>query len=143
MDHRIILCRSDLLRLRALLGAPERSAAADREHLHDLRHEMDRATIVPAEELPADVVALGSTVTVLDVESNLRTQYTLALPSQANVTEGRISVLAPLGTALIGVRVGDIVEWHMPGGFRRLRIEAVQQASGHDEPPAPRKRLAA
>ncbi|HWK73950.1 MAG TPA: GreA/GreB family elongation factor [Povalibacter sp.] len=142
METRIMLSRPDLLWLRTLLGAHARTAAVDREHLLYLQDELDRAVVVEVESLPADVVALASCVTVLDLESGVHSEYTLVLPSQADVAEGRISVLAPLGTTLLGCRVGDEVEWRMPGGLRRLRIEAVKQSQHLDDGP-PGKRLAA
>lgn len=142
METRITLSRPDLLWLRTLLGTRARTAVVDREHLLDLQDELERAVVVEAGSLPADVVALASSVTVLDVESGVHSEYTLVLPAQADVAEGRISVLAPLGTALLGYRVGDVVEWRMPGGLRRLRIEAVKHAQHLDDGP-PGKRLAA
>jgi regulator of nucleoside diphosphate kinase len=126
MESRIVLSKQDLLRLRALLNAGISVRAADREHLLDLEQEIDRAAIVEDRSLPADVVALDSRVTLFDLESATREHYTLVLPAAANATAGRISVLAPLGTALLGYSAGDVVEWRMPGGVRRMRIEAVQ-----------------
>ncbi len=142
METRIMVSRPDLLWLRTLLGASARAAAVDREHLLDLQEELERAVVVEAGSLPADVVALASGVTVLDVESGVHSEYTLVLPPQSDVAGGRISVLAPLGTALLGCRVGDVVEWCMPGGLRRLRIEAVKHSQHLDDGP-PGKRFAA
>jgi regulator of nucleoside diphosphate kinase len=65
-------------------------------------------------------------VQVRDLDSGVRRVYTLVLPSQADVTRGSISILAPLGTALLGYRAGDEVEWRMPGGPVRLTIEEVR-----------------
>lgn len=135
MDKRIVLSKQDLLRLRALLGTYASLSAMDRENLLDLRDEIERAAIVEMEQLPADVVTLDSSVRVRDIETNLRTTYQLVLPSQANLANGRVSVLAPLGTALLGFREGDEVEWTMPGGLRRLRIEAVMQADKSPDDP--------
>ena len=75
--------------------------------------------------MPADVVTLNSTVRVIDLESSEATDYTIVMPGEANYEAGRISVLAPLGTALLGYRVGDEIEWDVPRGIRRLRIDAV------------------
>jgi regulator of nucleoside diphosphate kinase len=126
MEGRIVLSKQDLLRLRPLLNARTRARASDREHMLDLEQEIERAAIVEEGALSDDVVAVGSTVTLFDLESAAHAHYTLVLPSAANASEGRISVLAPLGTALLGYSVGDIVEWRMPGGVRRLCIEAVR-----------------
>lgn len=145
MDKRIVLSKQDLLRLRALFGTYASLSGMDRENLLDLKDEIERAAIVEMEQLPADVVTLDSRVQVRDVETNLRTTYQLVLPSQANLANGRVSVLAPLGTALLGFREGDEVEWTMPGGLRRLRIESVTQAEKSPDDPVPgsRERIAA
>ena len=143
MDSRIVVSQRDLLRLRSLLSPHARRAASDRDHLLELEDEIDRATIVGADALPSDVVALESTVIVLDVDSGSHASYTLVLPAQADIAEGRVSVLAPLGTALLGCRVGEVVEQRAPGGLRRLRIHAVQHAAPTGDEPRERRRAAA
>jgi regulator of nucleoside diphosphate kinase len=140
MEGRIILSTRDLLRLRALLSS-HRASANDRAHVLDLQQEMDRAAIVDA--APTNVVAIGSTVIVLDVETGAHNHYTLVLPEQAEAAEGRISVLAPLGTALLGCRIGDIVEWSMPGGMYRLQIKDVLHAHHSGDDPEAMRWLAA
>jgi regulator of nucleoside diphosphate kinase len=70
---------------------------------------------------------LESTVDVRDLDSGEVDRFTLTLPEQANAAEGRLSILAPLGTALLGYSEGDEFSWEMPGGIRRLRIERVNQ----------------
>lgn len=133
MESRIVLSRLDVLRLRSLLARHQ--ASADPRNLLDLEDEVERAIIVEEDMLPPDIVAIGSNVRVLDLQSGLHEHYVLVLPGQVDVARGRISVLAPLGTALIGCRVGDVVEWHMPGGLRRLRIEAVLHGEVLPAPP--------
>ena len=77
---------------------------------------------------------MNSVATIVDITVDLtgssRREITLVYPHEAEAASGRISVLAPLGTALLGYREGDEVEWLMPGGMRRLRIESVR---GPDE----------
>lgn len=126
MDSSIVVSKPDLQRLRSLLRPP---AWSDSPEVLDLEAELDRATIVDPESLPPDVVAMDSTVTLVDIESGQREVFQLVVPSQADISQGRISVLAPLGTALLGYRVGDEVTWRMPRGVRRVRIEAVKQPS--------------
>jgi len=75
---------------------------------------------------------MHSEVRVLDLESGERSDYALVFPREADVSAKRISVVAPLGTALLGFREGDTVEWMMPGGIRRLRIERVHQPAPGD-----------
>jgi regulator of nucleoside diphosphate kinase len=96
--------------------------------LHELESELERAIVVAREAVPAQVVAMDSAVSVLDLASGQRREYTLVYPADADPAAGRISVLAPLGTALLGYRQGDELEWLMPGGLRRLRIESVRSA---------------
>jgi regulator of nucleoside diphosphate kinase len=125
-NDRIIVTKSDLERLRGILGSPNKSAR-DTEHLLDLSDELDRAQVVPEDEMPSDVVTLQSQVRVRDRETGMVSNYTLVSPAQADVSSGHVSVVAPLGTALLGYREGDEVEWRMPGGVRRLWIERVMQ----------------
>jgi regulator of nucleoside diphosphate kinase len=125
-NDRIVVTRSDLKRLRAILGSRGISVR-DREHLLDLSVELDRAHVVHDDEVPSDVVTLQSQVRVRDPETGMASNYTVVSPAQADVSLGHVSVLAPLGTALLGYREGDEVEWQMPGGIRRLWIERVIQ----------------
>lgn len=125
-NSRIVLIEPDVQRLRAILGSRSGSLR-DRAHLVDLYEELERARVVDAEEIAADVVTMQAEVCVRDSETGVSREYTLVSPTQADLASGRISVLAPLGTALLGYREGDEVEWQMPGGVRRLRIERVRQ----------------
>ena len=131
--EQIFITREDkkrLLRVLPRLG----TEYADREDLVLLGEELERAVEVEPEAVPADVVTLSSTVRVTDLESSAAMDYTIVMPGEANYDAGRISVLAPLGTALLGYRVGDEIEWEVPRGVRRLRIDAVlfqQEAAAH------------
>lgn len=125
MNSRIlVITYDDMERLRGLLDAT-RSFHRDREYLALLEEELDRAEMVPAEAVPEDVVTMHSTVRVRELDTGKRTTYTLVFPREADFKRNRISVLAPIGTALLGYRAGDVVEWNMPAGGRRLLIESV------------------
>ena len=87
--------------------------------------ELERARIATFDEVPENVVTIHSRVQVLDLVSGQRRELTLVLPAESDALAGRISVLAPVGTALLGYRAGDVVEWRVPGGLRRMRIESV------------------
>jgi regulator of nucleoside diphosphate kinase len=127
-ESHIIVSDRDVSRLRGLLNARSDATFRDQGHLHQLRSELERALVLPAGELPVGIVTIDSEVRVVDLDSGKRSVMTLVLPREAEVGEQRISVLAPLGTALLGFRAGDDVEWEMPGGTRRLHIEHVTQA---------------
>jgi regulator of nucleoside diphosphate kinase len=122
----IVVREIDARRLRGLLAARRDSTLRDEAHLDELESELERALLVSADAVPPDVVVMDSAVCVLDLANDERREFTLVYPAEADPRVGRISVLAPLGTALLGFREGDEVEWLMPGGLRRLRIEQVR-----------------
>jgi regulator of nucleoside diphosphate kinase len=90
-----------------------------------LEREVERAVVVRPEDVPPSVVTMNSKVEVLDPDAEERRCLTLVFPSMANFEEGLVSVLAPLGTALLGSREGEAIEWTTPRGVRRLRVERV------------------
>jgi regulator of nucleoside diphosphate kinase len=128
----IVLSEADAQRLRGLLAA-RAASSHDQEHLLELQAELERAVVRASSEVPADVVTMNAQVRVLDLATGERRQFMLVLPADADVTAQRISVLAPLGTAVLGYREGDEVEWVMPGGLRTLRIERVTQPDPADD----------
>jgi len=124
-DRPIVIAASDAARLRGLLTA-RGTAVQDQDH-HELTAELERALVLAKDEVPADVITMNSRASVLDLTSGVNQEWMLVFPAEADVSAQRISVLAPLGTALLGYREGDEVEWEMPGGLRRLRVGKVRQ----------------
>jgi regulator of nucleoside diphosphate kinase len=126
MDPReIYITHYDLTRLKELLQVGISSAGRDRESLESLHNELDRAHIMEPTAVPHDVVTMNSRVRLRDLETNAEKTYILVFPSEANLEQRKISVLAPIGTAILGYRVGDTVEWRVPRGMRNLRIEEI------------------
>jgi regulator of nucleoside diphosphate kinase len=124
-DRPIYVTRLDAMRLRALLRRQTDAPLRDQDHLRELLAEIERAIVVEPDALPPDVITMGSHVWLRDLVTGTRSEYTLVFPAEVNVAARRLSVLAPLGTALLGYRQGDEVVWDMPGGVRRLRVELV------------------
>ena len=124
-QRHIVITRDDMARLRELVRQGRKASRRDQDHLAELDQELDRAEIIGAEELSPDVVTMHSTVRVADLETGARRVYTLVFPVEADIEENRISILAPIGTALIGYRAGDSVLWKTPGGTKHLEIEEV------------------
>jgi regulator of nucleoside diphosphate kinase len=120
----IYFSKSDYERLRVLVDIRVHQRA-ERSTVSQLERELDRAEIVPEEALPADVITMHSTFKLVDLDTNAEHVYTVVYPHEANADRGRISVLAPIGTAVLGYRTGDVVEWEVPAGRRRFRIEEV------------------
>jgi regulator of nucleoside diphosphate kinase len=121
----IFIAEDDRARLDALIRR-----ALDRQvhpivNLAALAGELRRAQVVPRSKIPRDVVTMHSTVRVRDLETGEAETYTLVYPDEADIEASRLSVLAPVGTALLGYRAGDVVEWPVPAGVARLRIEEV------------------
>jgi regulator of nucleoside diphosphate kinase len=121
MRDRIYITDSDFERLRRLIAGRRSSNSVDQEYLDILEHELDRAEIVQPDAIPHDVVTMNSEVRLRDLESGAVQVYHLVLPSQKR-TGNSISVLAPIGTAMLGYRAGDVIEWQVPKGIRRLKI---------------------
>lgn len=125
MNHTpIYLSRYDYTKLRLLLSTALYSSA-NNAALQKLREELDRAAVIDPAAIPTDVVTMDSAVEFEDLETGEIEEYTITFPERADVDSGRMSILAPIGTALIGCRVGNIVKWSTPGGIRRLKIRRV------------------
>jgi regulator of nucleoside diphosphate kinase len=124
-QRHIVITRDDMARLRELVRQGRKAWRRDQEHLVELDQELDRAEIIDAEDLSPDVVTMHSTVRVRDLDTGASRVYTLVFPVNADIEKKRISVLAPIGTALIGYRAGDHVEWLTPGGAKRFQVEEV------------------
>jgi regulator of nucleoside diphosphate kinase len=90
-----------------------------------LLEELHRALIVDPKEVPNDVITMNSRAELLDLENGETVTFTLVFPAEANIEEGKISVLAPIGAAMLGYRVEDEFEWNVPDGLRRMRVTRV------------------
>ena len=100
----------------------------DRAHLtyvNRLEEELDDAEIVAGEEIPPDVVTMRSKVKLKDLDTDEDQIFSIVFPAEANSDEGKISILAPLATALLGYRRGDTVEFQAPARVRKLKIVEI------------------
>ena len=122
----IVLTRPDHERLRLLVETVRARRRWEEIHLLALAEELESAEIVEPDAVPPDVVTMRSRVRVLDMVSGHESTYTISYPVEANLDAGKLSVLAPIGTALLGYREGDVVEWPVPGGVRVLKIEKLE-----------------
>ena len=122
----VLITEVDYGRLQRLVESSSQFRKRDSEHLEGLQQELERAIVVTAGEMPQDVVTMNSRVRVKDLDSGRESTYQIVFPSAADVRENRISVLAPIGTALLGYRAGTTVEWRVPSGMRRFRILKVE-----------------
>jgi regulator of nucleoside diphosphate kinase len=132
MNHTpIYISYDDYTKLRLLLTTALYSGASDA--LRKLGDELDRAAVVHSSALPSNVVTLDSTVKFEDLATGEIEEYTITFPDRSDVEARRISVLSPIGTALLGCRVGDIVKWSTPGGIRQLKVRGVTSPVASNE----------
>ncbi len=132
----IYITEPDYNRLSGLIERTRERNGVDREYLNKLEAELDRAEIVDSRDVPADVVTMRSKVRLQDLVSGESNTYSLVFPTEADFASGKISVLAPIGTAILGYRVGDTIEWPVPSGLRKLKVEQIlyqpESAGDHD-----------
>jgi regulator of nucleoside diphosphate kinase len=124
-ERTIHITNFDMDRLMDLIDRARIQAKRNKTNLDQLEQELTRAILMEPRDIPRDVVTMNSRVVITDVDSGETTSCVLVFPSDANASENRISVLAPLGTALLGYREGDVVEWRVPAGIKRLRVDQV------------------
>jgi regulator of nucleoside diphosphate kinase len=124
-QRNIILSSADRDQLLRLIDSARLDSRVASENLDALEGELGRATVVPPGEVPADVVTMNSTVWFKDLDSDDIESYTIVVPNKANLAQGRISIFAPLATAMLGYRLHDVVEWKVPAGKVRLEITKV------------------
>ncbi len=123
--RRIYITASDLRRLCNVVSTELALDCGSNRHLAELIAELQRAEIVASDEVPDDVVTMNSTVVLRDLETDEVETYTLVYPNHADIARNRLSVLAPVGTAILGYHVGDVIRWRVPSGVRRLRVDEV------------------
>lgn len=122
-DH-IRITRSDYERLSSLVDGGRSFSGSDAQSIGRLAQELDRAEIVESDALPGDVITMNSRATLKDLDSGELKEYRLIFPTQGRQGND-VSILAPIGTAMLGYRVGDIIEWQVPRGMRRFEVVEV------------------
>lgn len=121
----IFITEFDKDRLDELVRVAEDFGGGGRPDLQDLKGELARANIVVPEHVPANVITMNSTVLLRDVDSSEEMTCTLVFPKNADIGRARVSVLAPIGMAILGYAEGDVVEWPVPSGMAQIAIEKV------------------
>ncbi len=124
-NRTIIISDVDHQRLEALVESARYDASLHQEYLDALEGELKRAQIVPQSEVPNEVITMNSVIRLRDLDTDEVDQFQLVYPADADMAQHRISVLAPVGTAILGYQLGDVIEWPVPAGLRRLRVEMV------------------
>ena len=124
-QRQIFITAFDKKRLDELIAVAREFDEHGRDDLDDLAAELARAKVIEPKKVPANVVTMNSKVILHDLDTSEDLTYSLAFPNEADIDSGAISVLAPVGTAILGYREGNVVEWAVPSGKRRIRIEKI------------------
>ena len=120
--RRIQITEPDLARVADLLDRERRWPGMDRELLRAVSQKVGGAELVRSDEITRDVITLQSRVRVKDLDTGMDATYLLVAPTHASAEAGTISVLSPMGAALLGCREGDTIECRVPGGPSRLKV---------------------
>lgn len=122
---KLILNRLDFLRIQKSIDNAKLVKSINAAEAESLLRELNSATIVEPEEIPSNVVTMNSIVKISFLISNQQTQFQIVYPQQANLKEKKISIFSPVAAALIGYQVGDEVEWIVPAGPTKIRIDEI------------------
>lgn len=117
--RQIFITVQDLQRLQDHL---DNMPPGDRKQFQPLELELGRAKVVDAKKIPANVVTMNSRLRYRDAEDGGESEITLVFPDGADIETGKMSILSPIGTALLGYAVGDTIEWAVPAGSRQIEI---------------------
>ncbi len=133
---KLYVTEHDLQQLRQVIAGDRLQRQHTPSDFEQLEAELARRVPVAPDEVPGDVVTLNSDVQLLDLDGGEVFDCSLVMPAEADPALFKISALAPVGLAVLGHRVGDMVEWPVPAGAQRLKLLALlyqPEAAGHWE----------
>ena len=118
----IYITNNDMKRLRELIIEADNK---DKKYLRELEDELDKGEVVNSRNIPNNIITMNSKVRLRDINTQKEMICWLVFPDDSNADQGKISILAPVGTALLGYKVGDIVKWKVPAGLTKLEVEDI------------------
>lgn len=125
MSRQIFITELDKERLQKVINEAKEYNLGDKTYLRNLEKELNRAQIVASQKVPHDVITMNSKVMLKDLDTEEEIIYTLVYPPDADLMEDKISVLAPVGTAMLGFREGEVITWEVPAGVVRLKVVKI------------------
>ncbi len=125
MTKKIFITDFDMKRFKWLISNTHRFDKMDIKHLKQLEIELANAEIVEPKDIPADVVTMNSKVRIKFLDTNEEKIFTLVFPFDADLEQDKLSILAPIGVAIIGYKTGETIEWDFPKGKRQIKIEEI------------------
>ncbi len=133
---KIIITSLDYNRIKNCISDAKQLKSINATEATKLMQELSAAKIVDPEAVPANVVTMNSIVKLSFLTNNKQLEFQIVYPNQANFKENKISILSPIVTALIGYKTGDEIEWMVPAGVTRVKIDEIiyqPEASGNYE----------
>ena len=121
----IYITDNDMKRLRELIKVAREFDNEDKKYLRELEDELNKGEVINSRDVPHDVITMNSKIRLRDINTQKDMVYWLVFPDDSNADQGKISILAPIGTALLGYKVGDIIEWKVPAGATKLKVEEI------------------
>ena len=122
---KLIINRLDYARIKKSISDAKQFKSITNTEAEKLLQELDAAKIVEPEAIPSNVVTMNSIVKLSFLNHDKNIQFQIVYPEQANIKENKISIFSPIATALIGYKVSDEVEWIVPAGLTRIRIDEI------------------
>ena len=121
----IYITDNDMKRLRELIKVAREFDNEDKKYLRELEDELNKGEVINSRDVPHDVITMNSKIRLRDINTQKDMVYWLVFPDDSNADQGKISILAPIGTALLGYKVGDIIKWKVPAGVTKLKVEEI------------------
>jgi regulator of nucleoside diphosphate kinase len=123
--NKIIVNKLDYLRILKHIREAREKKTIEVSEAEKLQNELMSAMVLEPQEIPNDVVTMNSVVKISFAEKGKQAEFKIVYPDEANFRERKVSIFSPIATALIGFRIGDLVEWALPGGLTKIRIDEI------------------
>ena len=121
----IYITDDDMKRLKELIMVAREFGKENEKYLRDLEGELVRGKVVKSQDIRNNIITMNSKIRLRNIDTQEEMIYQLVFPDNANVNQGKISILAPIGTALLGYKAGDIIKWKVPAGLTKLKVEDI------------------
>lgn len=122
---KIIVNRLDYARIKKCINDAKQFKLITSIEADNLLKELDSAKIMEPESIPSNVVTMNSIAKITFLNNNKQVQFQIVYPDKANLKENKISIFSPIATSLIGYKVNDEIEWIVPGGLTKIRIDEI------------------
>ncbi|MFZ2904975.1 MAG: nucleoside diphosphate kinase regulator [Cyclobacteriaceae bacterium] len=122
---KLIVNRLDYARIKKCINDAKQFRSISNTEAEKLMKELDSAKIVEPEAVPSNVVTMNSIVKLSFLNNSKQIQFQIVYPDQANIKDNKISIFSPIATALIGYKVNDEIEWIVPAGLTKIRIDEI------------------